>query len=57
VTPGGWIFLILSWAVIIGLCVFCFRKVFQLQRSNTSAPPETETEADVLRSDSEGKTS
>lgn len=56
-TLGGWIFLILSWAVIIGLCVFCFRKVFQLQRSNTSEPPETETEADVLRSDSKGKTS
>ena len=56
-TPGGWIFLILSWAVIIGLCVFCFGKVFQLQRSKTSKPPETETEADVLRSDNEEKTS
>ena len=43
-TLGGWIFLILSWAVITGLCVFCFRKVFQLQRMNISAPLELETE-------------
>jgi len=57
VTPGGWIFLILSWAVIIGLCVFCFGKVFQLQRGKTSDPPDIETEADVLRSDNEEKTS
>ena len=56
-TPGGWIFLILSWAVIIGLCVFCFGKVFQIQRRNASAPPEIETEVDVLSSDSEEKTS
>jgi hypothetical protein len=44
-TLGGWIFLILSWAVIIALCVFCFWKVFQLQRMNISAPLELDTEA------------
>lgn len=26
--PGGWIFLGLSWAGIIGLTVFCFIKIF-----------------------------
>ena len=56
-TPGGWIFFILSWCVIIGLCVFCFGKVFQIQRRNASTPPEIETESDVLGSDSEDKTS
>jgi len=25
---GGWILLILSWGVILGLTVFCFMKVF-----------------------------
>ena len=28
VNLGGWIFLILSWGLIIGLVVFCFVKVF-----------------------------
>ncbi len=26
-TAAGWIFLILSWGVIIGLTIFCFVKV------------------------------
>jgi len=25
---SGWLFLILSWGVILGLTVFCFAKVF-----------------------------
>jgi len=25
---GGWLFLVLSWAVILGLTIFCFIKVF-----------------------------
>jgi len=26
--PSGWLFLILSWAFILGLVVFCFVKIF-----------------------------
>jgi len=26
--PGGWIFLIISWGIILGLSAFCFIKVF-----------------------------
>ncbi len=50
-TPGGWIFLILSWAVIIALCVFCFWKVFQIQRMNISAPLDIDTEPDEKPAD------
>jgi hypothetical protein len=25
---GGWIFLLISWGIILGLTVFCFVKVF-----------------------------
>jgi len=25
---GGWIFLIISWGLILGLTIFCFTKVF-----------------------------
>ncbi len=27
-TMGGWTFFLLSWIFIIGLVLFCFRKVF-----------------------------
>ena len=27
-TVGGWVFLGVSWGLILGLCGFCFRKVF-----------------------------
>lgn len=25
---GGWILLVLSWGMIVGLSIFCFKKVF-----------------------------
>ena len=28
-TPFGWLFLIVSWAIIIGLTVFCFVKILR----------------------------
>ena len=28
-TTGGLVFMICSWSAIIGLCVFCFYKVFK----------------------------
>lgn len=30
-TAGGWLFLVLAWGVIIGVAVFCFRRLFQTQ--------------------------
>jgi len=27
-STGGWIFLIISWGLILGMAVFCFIKVF-----------------------------
>lgn len=27
--PDGWLFLIISWGLIVGLTVFCFRQVFK----------------------------
>ena len=27
-TIGGWILLILSWGMILGVSIFCFKKVF-----------------------------
>ena len=26
--PDGWIFLGVSWAMITGLCIFCFDRIF-----------------------------
>lgn len=31
-TPSGWVFLVLSWSLILGLCVFCFRHIFHQRR-------------------------
>jgi hypothetical protein len=28
-TPAGWAFLALSWGFVIGLCVFCLRRMFR----------------------------
>jgi hypothetical protein len=30
--PDGWIFLGVSWALILGLCVFCFNRIFARRR-------------------------
>ena len=30
--PSGWVFLIVSWIAIIGLCVFCLRNLFVHKR-------------------------
>lgn len=31
-TPAGWVFLIVSWLAILGLCVFCLDKLFVRRR-------------------------
>ena len=28
----GWVFLVVSWSLILALCVFCLRRVFARQR-------------------------
>lgn len=43
-TAMGWLFLIISWGVITGLCVFCFYRIFQLERGEVVAPIEIEAE-------------
>jgi hypothetical protein len=40
----GWIFMLISWCVIIGLCTFCFGRIFRLQREHLVAPLEIDTE-------------
>ena len=30
--PDGWVFLALSWGLIIGLCAFCFYRMFHLHK-------------------------
>lgn len=27
--PSGWVFLALSWGVILGLTIFCFNRIFR----------------------------
>jgi hypothetical protein len=43
--PAGWIFLVLSWGVILALCAFCFRIIFRGKaEEHLVAPLEIETE-------------
>jgi len=30
--PSGWVFLSVSWGLILGLCLFCFQRVFERRR-------------------------
>jgi hypothetical protein len=41
-TTVGWIFMALSWAVILGLVIFCFVRVLRIQKANIRAPLEIE---------------
>jgi len=41
---SGIIFLILSWGVIIGLCIYCFIEIFRTQSENIVYPLEVEGE-------------
>jgi len=40
---SGWLFLVVSWALIISLCMFCVIKVLLTQRANIHAPLEIDT--------------
>lgn len=41
---SGIIFLIFSWGVIIGLCIYCFMQIFRTQSRNIVYPLEVEAE-------------
>ena len=41
---SGWIFLILSWGFIIGLCVFCLKQIFRIRTESLVYPLEVEME-------------
>jgi hypothetical protein len=43
---GGWIMLLVSWAVIILLVVFCYRRIFTTPHPHLKAPLEIDTEED-----------
>ena len=44
-TTGGWLFLILCWGAILGLCAYCFRAIFSKKaEEHLVAPLEIETE-------------
>jgi hypothetical protein len=43
---GGWIMIVISWAVIISLVVFCYRNIFTAKHPHLTAPLEIETEED-----------
>jgi len=32
---AGWLFLIISWGLIIGLTIFCFARVFSKKKPNS----------------------
>ncbi len=43
-TLVGWILMLLSWSVILGLFVFCLAKIFRTRKANIRAPLEIDTE-------------
>lgn len=42
-TVGGWIMLLASWGIIIGLAVYCYAKVFRIERENITPIFEIDT--------------
>lgn len=40
----GWLFLLLSWGLIIWLCIFCFLRIFRIEKESIVAPLEIEAE-------------
>lgn len=42
--PAGWIILIFSFSIVIGLNVFCFYRVLTLPKEHMHAPLEIDTQ-------------
>ncbi|HQH12400.1 MAG TPA: hypothetical protein PLS31_08235, partial [Candidatus Sumerlaeota bacterium] len=43
-TAQGWIFMIASWAIITGLCFYCFRLIFKSKTENIVYPLDVESQ-------------
>jgi len=44
-TTGGWILVVISWGLILALCIFCFRAIFGKKAAeHLVAPIELEAE-------------
>jgi len=43
-TTGGWIFIVLSWGIIVVLCVLTFSRTLGLKIENMIAPLDIDTE-------------
>lgn len=55
-TLGGWIMIILSWGIIISLMVFCYYKVFRIERDNITPLFEIDTgDLEIKPEDRESK--
>ena len=52
-STSGWIFLIISWTLIIGLCLFCFRVIFEKKEKNIVYPLDVESHLEEIE-DAEG---
>jgi len=45
---AGWIFMLVSWGAIIALCVFCFKKIFDLERQRPEEKDDGDSEPSHL---------
>jgi len=45
-TIAGWIFMIVSWSVIIGLFVFCLKRTLSPRPNNNNNEPQPESQAE-----------
>jgi hypothetical protein len=48
ITTGGWLFLIVSWSVIIGLNGFCFYNIFRENREKIVDTIDLEAKIDEI---------
>ena len=48
ITSGGWLFMIVSWSVIIGLNAFCFYNIFKEKKEKIVDTIELEAKIDEI---------
>jgi hypothetical protein len=48
ITITGWFFMVLAWATILGLNVWCFYRIFRENPARVADIPDIETEIDRL---------
>ena len=49
----GWLFMIVSWTIILVLCILCFKRIFQIERESMVAP--IDIEADIEEEEDRGE--